>query len=60
MIRNSFVQKVFLTMFYGMCAAGVIQFYKHIIWRANEDINGKDALAELYSDSKNRAHPARK
>ena len=60
MIQNSFFQKVFLTMFWGMCAAGVVQFYKHMIWQANEDINGKDALAELYSDSRQVAHPARR
>lgn len=54
MIRNSFFQKVFLTMFWGMCAAGLIQFYKHMIWRANEDINGKDALTELYHSPKKK------
>ena len=59
MIQNSFFQKVFLTMFFGMCAAGLIQFYKHMIWQANEDINGKDALKELYSDHRQIAHPAR-
>jgi hypothetical protein len=57
MIKNSFFQKVFLTMFWGMCAAGMIQFYKHMIWRANEDINGNAALRELYSTSKQVAHP---
>ena len=57
MIKNSFFQKVFLTMFWGMCAAGIIQFYKHMIWRANEDINGNAALKELYSTSKQVAHP---
>ena len=60
MIRNSFMQKVFLTMFYGMCAAGLIQFYKHMIWQANEDINGKAALKELYGDARQVAHPARR
>ena len=48
MITNSFFQKVFLTMFFGMCAAGLIQFYKHMVWQANEDINGANALHELY------------
>ena len=59
MIQNSFFQKVFLTMFFGMCAAGLIQFYKHMIWQANEDINGKDALKELYGTHRQIAHPAR-
>ena len=57
MIRNSFFQKVFLTLFWGFCAAGLIQFYKHIIWRANEDINGTSAQKELYGTSKQVAHP---
>ena len=57
MIRNSFFQKVFLTMFWGMCAAGLIQFYKHMIWQANEDINGAAAQRELYSDARQVAHP---
>jgi hypothetical protein len=59
MIRNSFTQKVILTMFWGLCAACAIQFYKHMVWRANEDINGRDALKELYSDAKQHARPAR-
>jgi hypothetical protein len=57
MIRNSFFQKVFLTMFWGMCAAGLVQFYKHMIWQANEDINGAAATKELYSDARQVAHP---
>lgn len=48
MIRNSFLQKVILTIFWGVCAAGAIQFYKHIVWRANEDISDGPTLAELY------------
>ena len=59
MIQNSFFQKVFLTMFFGMCAAGLIQFYKHMVWKANEDINGKDALKELYGDARQVVHPVR-
>jgi hypothetical protein len=59
MIQNSFIQKVFLTIFWGFCAAGTVQFYKHMVWKANEDINGKDALKELYSDARPRAHKAR-
>jgi len=60
MIKNSFFQKVFLTMFWGMCAAGLIQFYKHMIWQANEDINGAAATRALYGDSKQVAHPVGK
>jgi hypothetical protein len=60
MIRNSFFQKVFLTMFWGVCAAGLIQFYKHMIWRANEDINGEAAMRALYGDARQVAHPVRK
>jgi hypothetical protein len=57
MIRNSFFQKVFLTMFWGLCAAGLIQFYKHMIWQANEDINGVAATRELYGDARQVTHP---
>ena len=60
MIRNSFIQKVFITMFWGVCAAGLIQFYKHMIWQANEDINGDKAVRALYDDSRQVAHPARR
>ena len=60
MIRNSFFQKVFLTMFWGLCASGLILFYKHMIWQANEDINGVAATRELYGDAKQVAHPIRK
>ena len=56
MIGNSFFQKVFLTMFWGLCAAGLIQFYTHMVWQANEDINGAEAQKELYSDSRARMH----
>ena len=57
MIQNSFFQKVFLTLFWGLCAAGLIQFYKHMIWQANEDINGDAAVKELYGTSRQVAHP---
>jgi hypothetical protein len=50
MIRNTFFQKVVLTLFWGFCAAGLVQFYKHMIWRANEDINGDAAIAEVYGN----------
>ncbi len=50
MIQNSFLQKVFLTIFWGLCAAGMIEFYKHMIWQANEDINGKAAVEAIYGD----------
>lgn len=59
MIKNSFFQKVFLTMFWGLCAAGVVQFYIHMVWQANEDINGEANLKALYGDAKQRVHPAR-
>ncbi len=38
----------------------MIQFYKHMIWQANEDINGAAATKELYSDSRQVVHPVRK
>jgi hypothetical protein len=47
-------------MFWGVCAAGLIQFYKHMIWRANEDINGEAATKALYGDARQVAHPIRK
>lgn len=40
MVQNSFFQKFFLTLFLGCCGAGVVEFYKNIIWQANEDVNG--------------------
>jgi len=59
MTGNSFFQKVFLTMFWGLCAAGVIEFYVNMVWKANEDINGAAAQKELYGDARQVAHPAR-
>lgn len=60
MIKNSFFQKVFLTMFWGLCAAIVVQFYIKMVWQANEDINGEATLKTLYSDSKQTVHPSRR
>ena len=60
MIGNSFFQKVFLTLFWGMCAAGVVQVYKHMVWKANEEINGAAALKVLYGDARQVAHPSRR
>jgi hypothetical protein len=59
MIRNTFLQKVVLTLFWGFCAAGLIQFYKHMIWQANEDINGAAAVAEIYGNSRATGGPRR-
>ncbi len=59
MIKNSFFQKVFLTMFWGFFAAVVMQFYIKMIWQANEDINGDAATKALYSNAKQTVHPAR-
>ena len=60
MIQNSFLQKVFLTLFWGLCAAGLIEFYKHMVWQANEDINGTAAVKAIYGDSRQTAHPISK
>lgn len=51
------MQKVLLTIFWGFCAAGLIQFYKHMIWQANEDLNGQSAMRELYGDARQVVHP---
>jgi hypothetical protein len=59
MTGNSFLQKVCLTVFWGFCAACVIQFYATMVWKANEDINGADAMKELYGNAKQVAHPVR-
>ena len=56
MIQNSFFQKVFLTIFWGLCAAGLFQFYKHMIWQANEDINGEAAVKAIYGDARQVTH----
>lgn len=58
MIKNTFFQKIFLTMFWGLCAACLIEFYRHWIWQANEDINGDKAVKELYGTHRQVAHPA--
>ena len=47
-------------MFWSLCAAGVVQFYVHMIWKANEEINGEAATKALYSDAKQTVHPARR
>ena len=60
MIKNSFFQKVFLTIFWGMCAAGLFQFYKHIIWQGNEDLNGDAAVKALYGDTRQVTRPTSK
>ena len=60
MIKNSFIQKVFITLFWGVCAAGLIQFYKHMIWQANEDINGEAAVKAIYGDSRQVTHTTSK
>lgn len=46
-------------MFWGFAAACVVQFYIHMIWQANEDINGEAHLKALYGDAKQTVHPAR-
>ena len=60
MIKNTFFQKVFLTLFWGFCAAGLVEFYRHMIWQANEDINGAASLKSLYGDHRQIAHPVNK
>ncbi len=60
MIQNSFFQKVFLTIFWGLCTAGLFQFYHHMIWQANEDINGTAAVKAIYGDTRQVAHPINK
>ncbi len=47
-------------MFWGLCAAIVVQFYIKMVWQANEDINGEATLKTLYSDSKQTVHPSRR
>ncbi len=59
MIQNSFLQKVVLTIFWGLCAAGLIEFYKQMIWRANEDINGKAAVEAIYGDKPHHSRTTR-
>src|ERR1043165_2913806 len=60
MISNSFFQRVVLTIFFGFCAAILVQGYKHIIWRANEDINGSGGLKALYGEVDNSPKPAKR
>ncbi len=38
-MHGTFLQRVFLTLFLALCASGLIEFYKNIIQRADNDIN---------------------
>ena len=48
-MQNSFSQKVVLVLFFAACGAGLIEFYRHMIWQANEDINGAESIRKTYS-----------
>jgi hypothetical protein len=39
-MHGTFLQRVVLTIFIALCASGFIEFYKNIIQRADNDING--------------------
>ncbi|HEX4083953.1 MAG TPA: hypothetical protein VHY22_03500 [Chthoniobacteraceae bacterium] len=38
-MHGTFLQRVILTLFFALCAAGLIEFYKNVIQRADNDIN---------------------
>ena len=37
-----------------------VPIYKHMIWQANEDINGAAAVKAIYGDTRQVAHPTGK
>jgi hypothetical protein len=39
-MQMSFLQKLILTAVIGAVAAGVFQFYRHVIEQADQDLNG--------------------
>lgn len=47
-MHNSFPQKVILTLFFAVCTAGLAQFYRHMVWRANEEINSQAEIEKAY------------
>lgn len=49
-MHNSFAQKVILTLFFAVCTAGLAQFYRHMVWQANEDINSQSEIEKAYHD----------
>ncbi|MEK0449350.1 MAG: hypothetical protein RL088_1618 [Verrucomicrobiota bacterium] len=53
-MHNSFSQRVILVLFFAFCTAGLMQFYRHMVWKANHEINGDAAVESLYSDKKRK------
>lgn len=53
-MHNSFSQKVILVLFCAFCAAGLMQYYRHLVWKANQEINGAEAVKKLYSKPKSK------
>lgn len=51
-MRESLSQKIILILFFAGCAAGLMQFYRHMVWQANEDINGAAAVSRAYNGSR--------
>lgn len=47
-MQNSFSQKVIMTLFFAVCTAGLAQFYRHMVWQANEDINSQAEIDKAY------------
>jgi hypothetical protein len=47
-MQNSFSQKVILVLFFALCASGLIQFYRYMVWQANEDLNSPEAIKKAY------------
>lgn len=56
-MRHSFLQQVVLTVICAALAAGLVQFYRHMVYQANEDINGKKAIQENYVTGRNNQVP---
>ena len=37
-----------MTLFFAVCTAGLAQFYRHMVWQANEDINSQAEIDKAY------------
>ncbi len=48
-MHHSFSQKVIIVLFFALCAAGLMEFYRHMVWQANEDVNGDASVKKAYS-----------
>lgn len=53
-MQNSFSQKFIMFLFFSLCSAGLVQFYRHMVWQANEDINSDAEIHKAYHAPHNK------